>query len=82
MHYLVKEWLLAHASEIEEIKEGLRPYLINLVSAVILMEMDQFSSTELDAVFHKKIKSCISGRSCNTPGRLVLVITLFSMFVN
>ncbi|WP_405155217.1 hypothetical protein [Paenibacillus sp. FSL K6-0108] len=52
IHYLVKEWLYAHAGEYGEIKEGLKPHLINLVSVAILIEVDHFFSTNLDFVFH------------------------------
>ena len=56
MHYLVKEWLLAHEGEYGEVKEGLKPYLINLVSAIILIEVDHFFSTNIDLVFHEEDK--------------------------
>jgi len=56
IHNLVKEWLLAHEGEYGEVKEGLKPYLINLVSAIILMEVDHFFSTNFDLVFHEEDK--------------------------
>lgn len=54
MHYLVKEWLLVHAGECGEIKEGLKPHLINLVSAIILIEVDTFFSSNLEFIFHEE----------------------------
>ncbi|WP_062836278.1 hypothetical protein [Paenibacillus amylolyticus] len=54
IHYLVKEWLHAYAGEFGEIKDGLKPHLINLVSVVILIEVDHFFSTNLDFVFHEE----------------------------
>lgn len=51
IHYLVKEWLLAHSGEYGEVKEGLKPHLINLVSAIILNEADQFLSSDLELIF-------------------------------
>ncbi|MDM5279839.1 hypothetical protein QUF95_20765 [Paenibacillus silvae] len=56
IHYLVKEWLLAHEGEYGAVKEGLKPYLINLVSAIILIEVDHFFSTNIDLVFHEEDK--------------------------
>ncbi|WP_164779428.1 hypothetical protein [Paenibacillus kobensis] len=54
IHYLVKEWLLAHAGEYGEVKEGLKPYLNNLVSAIILIEADKFLSSDLELIFHEE----------------------------
>ena len=54
IHYLVKEWLLAHSGEYGEVKEGLKPHLINLVSAIILIEADQFFSSNIDLIFHEE----------------------------
>lgn len=54
IHYLVKEWLHVHAGEYGEIKEGLKPHLINLVSAIILIEVDTFFTSNLEFIFHEE----------------------------
>lgn len=54
IHYLVKEWLLARSGEYGEVKEGLKPHLINLVSAIILIEADKFFSSNLELIFHEE----------------------------